>query len=582
MDRSFEILDVIRKHNLPIALAHKKRGVWKTYSAEEYIKCTNAVSWKLLKLGIQKGDKIASITNDRPEWNFVDLGVQQLGGVHVPIHLSSKDDDIKFILNETNSKIAFISSRFIYNRIKKLLPEIPTVIKVVTFAKIKGANHFEEFINSADETIDLNQIEEKKKKVKPDDLACILFTSGTSGKPKGVMLSHSHLSSIPSIFPNVLPYDSSFKKALSIIPLSHIAGRKNNLVYQFLGLSVYYGEAGVNITEIFREVKPDVTVLVPLMLDRMYKCLTTDNSGRIKYSLLLPILVNLTQNFNPEESIPFINKLFWGIANRLFFTQLRKQLGGNLKFIICGGSSIPGHLLSFFWAIKLPVFEIYGMTETSALISVNKPSAIKFGTVGKPYTQVEVRLAEDGELLCRGPNVTNGYFKLPEITKEAINVDGYFHTGDICEIDKEGFIKIIGRKKDIFKTAAGDFIVPTIIENKLLKSPFIHQVLITGANRNFLSALIVPDFDNLKEWGHQNNKSNNGLEDLLENSEVIAKFQSEIEKFHTTPFETEKIEKFALLSDKWAVQSGELSSIMKVKRNFIENKYSSIIDKFYQ
>jgi len=581
MNRLFDVLDTIGTHDKPIALAHKKRGIWKTYSAREYIDNTYGVSHGLLELGISKGDRIASITNDRPEWNFIDLGIQQIGAIHVPINFTASDEEIKFILNETESKIVFVSSRFIYSRLSKLLTEIPQVKRIFTFASVKGADNFEEFILEAENKIDFRKIDDRKKGVKPDDNAAILYTSGTSSFPKGVMLTHRNLTTFFLEFPKLFPVKPN-DIALSPIPLSHIGARKMNYEYQFWGLPVYYTDSTDGLAEVMKDIKPGISAMVPLFLEKIHYQIVSSSKLKkglqksiYKYALLL------TQQYDLKKtSLSYKFQLY--LADIWVYKKWRKELGGRLHTIISGGAAIPLYLLNFFWAIKIPVYEIYGMTETSSLISVNRPKQTILGSVGIPYNHVEVKLAEDGELICKGPNIMEGYFKKPELTSEVIDQNGFFHTGDIGEIDKEGFIKITGRKKDMFKTISGEFISPNIVENKLKQSSFIHQIMIVGANRNFLSALVVPEFDTLQNWCQENDISIKDIHDLIENNLVTEKIQFEINKYNTSLFATEKIEKFLLLKDKWTVQSGELSSFMKLKRNYIEKKYKHEISNFYE
>lgn len=582
LQRGFDILSHIQsKPKNEVLFAHKKKGEWVYYSSEDYISMSEYTCLGLHLKGIKKGDLVVSMTNDRPEWNFIDIGIQMAGGIHVPMPITASDEEVEHILIEAESKLIFVSSKLVFTRIRKITQRINITSDIYTITDIRNVTNYSEIVNLGKSTYDPLLLEKLKSSVTAEDTAAILYTSGTSSKPKGVMITHRNLASMPEIFAHALPFDSSLKRALSVIPLSHIAGRKNNFVYQYLGLSVYYGEPGADIVKIYEEVNPDITVLVPLQLERIYRRLTTPFGNHKFISALLKYGINLTQSFSLDKKIPILTRIQLDLANRLFYSRRKRLLGDRLKFIICGGAAVPEHLLKFFWAINLPVYEIYGMTETSALISVNKPGKIKFGTVGEPYKQVVVKLKEDGELMCKGPNIMKGYFLQPVLTKNAIDKEGFFHTGDICQIDGQGFIKITGRKKEIFKTASGEFVVPEIIENKLKRSAFIKHIIIIGENRTFLSAIIVPQIEILKAWAETHNVQCIEKDEFLTDEAIMTLYRIEIEKFNDSLMETHFIKKFMILNHNWSAESGELSSFMKPKRKFILEKYSQEIEGFY-
>ncbi|MCF8379463.1 MAG: AMP-binding protein [Bacteroidales bacterium] len=557
--------------------AHKKRGKWIEYTWEDYKFHVENICLGLHDSGIIKGDCIASITNDRPEWNFVDFGIQMAGAIHVPIPLTASDAEIEHIFKETQPKIIFVSSKYVLTKVSKIIMETGSKANVFTFAEIKGANHFSDVIDLGKQNTDNTLLKKITESIKPEDTAVILYTSGTSNKPKGVMLSHANLASMPAIFSKVLPIQPDYK-ALSIIPLSHIAGRKNNYVYQFLGLPVYYGEPGQDITEIFRETKPNVTALVPLYLEKIYTQINLSRpSGSWLKARLFDSAFSLTQNFDPNTTMSLWDRLLFSLADKYFYRKWRNQIGGGLKIIICGGAAISLHLLKFFWAIKVPVFEIYGMTESCALISVNTPHHVKFGTTGKAYKDMEVILAEDKEILCKGPNIMQGYFNDKELTAETIDTNGFFHTGDIGIIDEEGYIKITGRKKEVFKTASGEYVIPGIIENKLKKSVYIKHAVISGENDTQLIGIIAPDYDQLEPWANTNNIQFSSRHELNKSKPVIDLFNKEVEKYNDAIIATENINKIVLVSDTWTAEGGELSSFMKVKRKFILDKYQEML-----
>ncbi len=572
IERIFDLLPyILEKHNNNISLAGKKKGKWLTYSAGQYIDLSNKVSFGLLSLGVNKGDKIATITNNRPEWNFVDMGMLQIGAVHVPIYPTINEKELAFILNETQTKIIFVSNKFLYSKVTNLLPQVSGLERIFTFDNIAGAKNFNQVIELGERNADYDNLEKIKKQIKPDELASIIYTSGIDLTPRGVMLTHrNHVSNFIAATPT-LKMDSSFK-ALSYLPINRAFERMTNYMYQYLGITIYYAGSTTSIITNLKEVRPNVITTVPIFLEKIYEYLVSEGiklKGIKKIIFLWALNLGLKYKLNRENGCWYEFQL--KIADKIVFNKWRKAFGGNIKRIICGGASLQNYLLKIFWAAKIPVYEGYGLTETSPLISNNTYNNIKFNTVGKILQDVEVKIASDGEILCKGQNVMKGYFKNSELTAEIIDSMGWLHTGDFGVIDDEGFLKITGHKKDVFKISSGIYVSPELIENKLKLSPFIKQAIVIGANQSFLSAIIIPDYSKLK----------NGNNEIIKNNMVIDKIQEEINDYNKKYRELGQIKKFDLISDEWTVETGEITKDGKLNRNFIYKKYHYIIEKFY-
>ncbi|MEZ5197431.1 MAG: long-chain fatty acid--CoA ligase [Bacteroidales bacterium] len=576
IERTFDLLDHLSNRNSSeIALAQKRRGKWLTYTIEEYINNTRYIGSSLLFHGIKKGDRIASITNDRPEWNFIDLGVQMIGAIHIPIAFTSEEKVVEYILQETEARVVFISNRVVFIRLKKILSKLPKVEMIISFININECEDFANFLVNGKDSFDPAKIKSIKDTISPDDLGAILYTSGTSSQPKGVMLTHRNLCMVFQEFPKLFSTNPG-SNALSVLPLSHIGARKMNYVYQFKGLPVYYSDSNSNIIDVLKEVKPEFTAFVPFLLDKIHSQIlrsSFESKGLKKW--LAKYAYQLTQEFdiNNKSLLFSLKHIFF---NYLYYKKWRQESGGKLRNVICGGASVAESLLKFYWAIGVPVYEVYGLTETTSLVSTNRPKATKFGTVGKAYTDIEVTTDNSSEIICKGDNITVGYYKKPELTKRDIDENGFFHTGDLGVIDEDGFIKITGRKKEIFKTASGDYVAPEMIENKIKQSTFISQAMVYGANMEYLSTLIVPDFESLENWAKTNNISYTDYNQLIQNEAVKKLLSSEINKYHTAIIDAERIERIKLLTHKWSVETGELSSLMKLKRNYILKKHKSL------
>lgn len=568
------------------ALAGKEDGVWVKYSTEKYIETVNNISYGLMQLGIQKGDKIASITYNRPEWNFLDMAIMQLGAIHVPIYPTISQNDYKYILNHADVKMVFIAGWELLRKIEHILPEIPTLNEkemVYTFKNLRDHKHLSEIIELGRVNHSPKYLQDIKDSIQPDDIATLIYTSGTTGNPKGVMLSHLNIiSNVIAISP--IPNVGSEGKALSYLPLCHIYERMINYIWQYLGISVYYAESLATIADNIKEIKPELVSTVPRLLEKIYDKIIM--AGRKQKGIKRKIFfwanrIALEYDFNEDRGWCYKQKLKF--ARKLVLSKWKAALGGNIKFIVSGGAALQSRLTRIFWASEVPILEGYGLTETSPVIAVNSffKNGFKVGTVGLPLSNVEVKIAPDGEILCKGPSVMKGYYKADELTKEVIDEEGWFHTGDLGKFEPEGQLKITGRKKEMFKTAFGKYVVPTLIETKFCESPFIDTVMVVGENQKYAAALIVPDFVDLKNYCKRKGIPYSTNEEMVKHPDILKRFKKEVSRYNTFFGETEQIKKFALLDYEWTVQTGELTPTLKLKRNFIFEKHKEAIDSLF-
>lgn len=563
-------------------LANKEKDQWIKYSTSAYINNANHISSGLIALGINKDDKIATISNNRPEWNFVDMGMLQIGAIHVPIYPTISESDYKFILNDAEVKAVFLSDQQLYQKINKIASEIPSLKHIYTFDKVEGAKNWQEIRELGIQNKAQN-LEEIKSSIKENDLATIIYTSGTTGNPKGVMLSHNNIVSNFLACHDLAPVDSRHK-ALSFLPLCHVYERMLTYMYQYIGLSIYYAESLEKIADNIKEVKPDIFTTVPRLLEKVYDKIVAKGKELkgIKRKLFFWAL-DLGLKYEIGSANGWWYEFQLMLANKLIFNKWREALGGNVKAIVSGGAALQPRLARVFWAAKIPVLEGYGLTETSPVIAVNnfKANGLRFGTVGSSIRNIEIKIAEDGEILCKGPNVMLGYYKRPDLTSEVIDNNGWFHTGDIGVMEEGRFLKITDRKKEIFKTSGGKYVAPQALENKFKESLFIEQIMVIGENQKYPAALIVPTFAHLKEWCSKNNIPYNSNEDIVKNNTIINKIKDEIDHYNKNFGKTEQIKTFELLSKEWTVDSGELTPTMKLKRKIIAEKYKDYINKIY-
>jgi long-chain acyl-CoA synthetase len=583
--RLFDILLFHQSNYLPKedVLAGKEEGKWKKYSIEQYIEIVNDLSYGLLKMGVQKGDNIATITPNRPEWNFVDMAILQIGAVHVPIYPTISESDYKYILAHAEIKFVFINGQDIYRKIEHIVPEIPSIKSVYSFKDCLGVSHYAEIIKLGKENPSAEQLQKIKDSIDESDIATIIYTSGTTGNPKGVMLSHINIISNIKSCSHIPPIGQE-GKALSYLPLCHVYERMLTYLWQYVGISVYYAESIATIADNMREIKPDAMTTVPRLLEKIYdKIFSTGKKlkGFKRFVFFWALRIALRYELNGANG--WYYELKRSIADKLVYSKWREAVGSNMKVIVSGGAALQPRLLRVFWAARIPVLEGYGLTETSPVISVNTfvEGSIKFGTVGSAIASVEVKFAEDGEILCKGPGVMKGYFKEPELTNEAIDADGWFHTGDIGTMVDDNLLKITGRKKAIFKTSMGKYISPELLENKLKESVFIDNVLVIGEHQKFAAALIVPDFQFLRAYCLHKGIEAKTNEQMINHPQIIKRFRKEVAKFNKKFGTYEQIKKFELIDHEWNIDTGELTGSLKLRRNIISERYKMMIDKIF-
>lgn len=585
MDKVTRIFDLLpyckEKYNLPDSIAGKESGVWIKYSIDQYIEKANNVSYGLLKLGLKKGDKIASITNNRPEWNILDMGILQIGAVHIPIYPTISDNDYRYILSHAEVKFIFVEGEEMFRRIKHIVPDIPSLQAIYTFKNLHGHQHLNELIELGAENQKPQELEEIKSSIDEKDIATIIYTSGTTGQPKGVLLCHNNLISNVMATAHIPPFGKG-SRALSYLPLCHIYERMINYMFQYRGIALYYAENIGTISQNLQEINPQIMTTVPRLLEKVYDKIVLKGrklKGIKKQIFFWAINVGLKYKINNRS---FIYNVQLHFARKLVFKKWKEALG-NIDIIVSGGAALQPRLNQVFWAAGFRILEGYGLTETSPVIAVSNldPGGVKFGTVGPVLKNVEVKIAEDGEILCKGPSVMVGYYKADELTKEVIDKDGWFHTGDIGRLEENNLLRITDRKKLIFKTSFGKYIAPQPIENKFKESPFIDNMMVIGENQKFAAAIIVPDFTHLKSWCEVKGIEYTTNEEMVKLPRIKKRYQKEISKFNEFFGDTEKIRKIEILGHEWTVRTNELSATLKPRRSFLCEKYRGLIDSIY-
>ncbi|SEW01815.1 AMP-dependent synthetase/ligase [Chitinophaga arvensicola] len=566
----------------------KEKGQWKKYSTKEVADISLKFSSGLLKLGIRAGikkneekDKIAVISPNRPEWIITDLAVQQLGAVLTPIYPTISENELAYVLNDAEARILFVADKDLLDKVTAMRDKFPTIREIFTFNKVEGARHWTEIVDLGQES-DFPQIEEVKKNVDPEELVTIIYTSGTTGTPKGVMLSHHNIMSNVLACQPYLPVNNN-AKALSFLPLNHIFERMVTYLYLISGVPIYYAESMDTIGDNLKEVKPTIFTTVPRLLEKVYERImaTGLELKGIKRALFF-WAVDIGKKYEINQNQGWWYNVQLKLANKLIFSKWRAALGGNIQCIVNGAAACQVRLLKIFTAGGIPIMEGYGLTETSPVISVNRYNVEDrmFGTVGPVISNVEVKLAEDGEILCKGPSITIGYYKRPDLTADAIQ-DGWFHTGDIGVMIDNKFLKITDRKKELFKTSGGKFVAPQPIENKFKESPYIEQIMIVGEDRKFTAALIVPSFNNLRNWAQKRGISATSNEELVKNPDVLDLYKQAVDKYNQFFSHIEQVKKYVLLPKEWTVDAGELTPTLKAKRKVILEKFKKEIDGIY-
>lgn len=583
--RIFDILTTyLKKHpNQDKALVKKENGEWKTYSIQEYVETTNIISYALIKLGIQKDDKVAIISSNRPEWNIMDMAIQQVGAVTVPIYPTISKEDYRIVINNSEAKFVMVEGLCVLNKIEEIINDIPSLKMIYTFVKRGDYPIWNDLIALGKENQNPEELERRKAEVKSSDCATIIYTSGTTGTPKGVMLSHANiLGQIENLHHTPSPTST---KALSFLPICHAYERMLVYLYQYLGMSVYYAESVATIANDMKEIHPTMMSCVPRLLEKIY--LKVRQNGQKQKGISKMIFywaMNLAERYTVEGRSWFYN-LERAIADKLVYSKIRKNLGAeNFDIVVSGAASIQKNISAFFSAIKMPVFEGYGMTECSPVICVSSrlPHAREAGYVGPALPGVEVKIGDNGEIICRGHNVMMGYYKQPELTAEVIDKDGWFHTGDLGEFNEHGSMRITGRLKNLFKTSLGKYINPDIIENKFTESGFFENVVVLGENEKYAAAIIVPDFSFLKDWCAKHEIPYTTNEEMIGVKEVKNRLTAEVQKINSNFGDTEKVKRFKFIADEWSTANGILTPTLKVKRAVILQKYGDMISRMYQ
>ena len=565
------------------ALAKKENGEWRRYSIQEYVNTTNIISFALIKIGIKKNDKVAIISSNRPEWNILDMAIQKVGAITIPIYPTISKDDYKIIINNCEAKLAIIEGLSVLSKIEEIRPEIPSIEHIYTFVKRSEQYPiWDDLISLGKENVDFEELERRESSILPSDCATIIYTSGTTGIPKGVMLSHSNILGQIENLRQTPSKDST--RALSFLPLCHAYERTLVYLYQYLGMSVYYSESIATIAQEMKEIHPTMMTCVPRLLEKIYlKVKQTGNEKKGLARIIFRWAMQLAEKYTVEgRSKLYDMKL--RIADKLVYRKIREKLGSDcFDIIVSGAASLQPNISAFFSAIKMPVYEGYGMTECSPVIatSSNVPHGREAGFVGPALPGIEIKISETGEIMCRGHNVMLGYYKLPELTAEVIDNDGWFHTGDLGEFNQYGLLKITGRMKNLFKTSLGKYINPDIIERKFTESNFFENIVVFGENEKYAAALIVPDFDFIKSWCKKHEISYSNDHDMLNNQDVKTRLANEIKRINSFFGDTEKIKRYCFIEDSWTVANGILTPTLKVKRSVVKEKYSNLINKLF-
>lgn len=574
----------LETYNLEKAFTTKYNGEWKSISTQDYINQANAISRGLLRLGVKPNDKIAVIsTNNRTEWNVVDIGVLQIGAQNVPIYPTICAEDYEYILNHSEANYCFVSDTEVIEKLNTIKNN--TKLKnIYTFDNIENENSWKEVLDLGKDNSNQNEVESRKNNVKSSDLATLIYTSGTTGKPKGVMLSHNNLVSNVLDGEKRVPFNKGQSKSLSFLPVCHVFERMILYLYQYCGVEIYFAESIEKMSDNLKEVKPIVMTAVPRLYEKVYDKIIakgTDLKG-IKKTLFF-WAVNLGLKYEPYGRNGWWYEFQLKLARKLIFSKWQEGLGGNLKLMVSGSAALQTRLNRVFAAANLPIMEGYGLTETSPVISVNdmRDYGYKIGTVGKIIDNVDVKIAEDGEILVKGPNVMMGYYKDPEKTAEVMTGD-YFHTGDIGEIDDEGFLKITDRKKEMFKTSGGKYVAPSLLENQFKQSRFIEQIMVIGEGEKMPAALIQVNFEFIEEWAKRHDVEYTSNETIITNKTLIERIQEEIDEANANFGKWEQIKKFEITPDIWSIDAGHLTPTMKMKRKVIKEKYASLIEKIYR
>jgi len=575
----------LENYNLEKSLVSKKQGKWIATSTQEYIDKANAISRGLIQLGVQPNDKVAIISmTNRTEWNICDIGILQTGAQDVPIYPTISQEDYAYILNHSQSVYCFVSCEFVLEKINNIKDQVPSLKGIYSFDTVAGCNHWEKLLALGKDESYQKEVEKRKNNIKELDLATIIYTSGTTGKPKGVMLSHKNIVSNAINSTHRIPFELGKSKALSFLPVCHIYERMLLYMYQYCGVSIHFAESLETISENLQEIKPQVMTAVPRLLEKIYDKIYAKGADLrgIKKKLFF-WAIELGLNYKPYGENGWWYEFQLKIANKLIFSKWRAALGGELEVVASGSAALQTRLAKVFNAAGIPIMEGYGLTETSPVVSVNdmRNKHFRIGSVGKIIKDTEVRIASDGEILVKGPQVMMGYYKDEELTNKVIKND-FFHTGDIGEIDQDGFLKITDRKKEMFKTSGGKYVAPQVVENAMKESFFIEQIMVIGDGEKMPAAFIQLNFDFVKDWAKRKGfEIGTNAEEIIKNPRLIDRIQNEIDNHNKQFGNWEKVKKFELTPDIWSIESGHLTPTMKLKRKVIKEKYASLYNRIY-
>lgn len=583
MKKGTRVFDLLfnQYKNFPqeVCVSSKINGAWKSYSTKQVIGISSRIALGLVEQGIKKGDRIGIISKSRPEWNFVDLACQLIGAVSVPMYPNISAKDYHYIIKQAELSMLFVSDKEIYQKTQKARKEFPGLL-TFTFDKLNGISHWME-IHDKGKSIDFNELKKYQSSVSDSDLLTIIYTSGTTGSPKGVMLSHKNITSNVLAIKDI-PQLSPGEKALSFLPVNHIYERTILYSYYATGISIYYAESMDTIGDNLKEVQPHTFSTVPRLLEKVYDKIIAKGAelGGLKKGIF-NWAISLGLKYDPNEDQGAIYNRQLKLARKLVFSKWQEALGGNVKSIQCGAAALQSRLMSVFWAAGIKIVEGYGLTETSPVVTANRLDDMRVGSVGKTVDGVEIKIGEDGEILVKGPNVMQGYYQNDDLTKQVLDEDGWFKTGDVGYID-QGFLRITDRKKELFKTSGGLYIAPQQIENKLKESVLIDQAMVIGDGRKFPAALIVPNFDELTEEASRRFMLVSDFKELLKEEQISRLFQKEVERINEEYGKWEKIKEFRIVPEAWSLETGELTPTLKLKRRIILEKYNHLVEDIYQ
>jgi len=580
--RTFDFIDfAIDNFSNSKAYNVKRNGKWEYFSTKEIKDKASFFSSALIELGFQKGDKIITISNNRPEWNIVDFGMSQIGVIHIPIYPTLGEKGYSHIFEHSDAKIVIVSSEYLAKKAQSVISKVPSIEHLFSFDKVNDIDSFEELLHIGENEYEKNsgKIQQMKADVREGDVSSIIYTSGTTGLPKGVMLTHKNL--VTNVYASKIAVPEGVERAISFLPLNHVFERMMNYLYISEGINIYYAESVDTLVDDIKEIKPHVFASVPRLLEKIYDKIYMkglDLKG-VKKALFFSSLRS-GQKYEDYKSQNFFLKAKLALDNKLVFSKWREALGGEIKVIVSGGAALQPRLARVFGAAKIPIIEGYGLTETSPVISTNRIGNIRAGTVGELHDTSEVKIAKDGEILFKGPCLMKGYYKDKERTEEAIDKEGWFHTGDMGELNGN-ILTITGRKKELFKLSTGEYVAPQIVENIIKETPFVEQLMVVGENKRFCSAIISPNFNHLYSWAERHEINYNSNNELVKNEQVLEKYKSEIESLNTDIQNAMTIKKFVLVDKEWGPDTGELSPTLKLKRNILFEKYQLEIEDIY-